>query len=206
MILKGRLRKLQLLDAGIMEDYWPITLDNYTGPKRPLRLIQKYIQKLPDIRKEGLSLLFYGVNNAGKTSAAMILAKAFLLNKLTACCTNLREMTDLFAQGWKSEDERRAFDAKVRDRDLLVIDDLLKELHNKATAAVLDSVLRHRSNRHMPFVITTNASMDELEAQYGPSFVALLQRRCISVQFDNNSKQAAKLVDRNLDLLDKLES
>ena len=145
MILKGRLRKSQLLDAGIMEDYWGLTLDAYTGPKRPCRMVRSYVAKMEDMRKEGMSFLFYGQNNAGKTTLAMILAKAFLLNKLTACCTNLREMTDLFAQGWKSEDERRAFDAKVRDRDLLVIDDLLKELHNKATATVLDSCLLYTS-------------------------------------------------------------
>lgn len=205
-MLKGRLRRSQLVEAGVLEDYWSLTLAKYHGPKRPCRLVTKYIDKLDEMRKEGLSFLFYGQNNAGKTTLAMILAKAFLLNKLTACCTNLREMTDLFAQGWKSEDERRAFDAKVRDRDLLVIDDLLKELHNKATAAVLDAVLRYRSNRRMPFVITTNASMDELEKQYGPSFVALLQRRCVAVQFDNNNKQAEKLVDRNLNLLERLEA
>jgi DNA replication protein DnaC len=205
-VITGRLRKSQLLDAGILEDYWTLTLDAYHGPKRPCRLVRQYIAKLTEMRKEGLSFLFYGQNNAGKTTLAMILAKAFLLNKLTAYCTNLRDMTDLFVQGWKSDDERRAFTDRVRDRDLLVIDDLLKELHNKATATVLDSVLRHRSNRHMPFVITTNASMDELEEQYGPSFVALLQRRCIAIQFDDNTKQSAKLVDRNLDLLQRLES
>jgi len=205
-MIKGRLRKSQLIDAGILEDYWSVTLDNYHGPKRPLRLVRQYIKKLDHMRAEGMSFMFYGVNNAGKTALAMVLAKAFLLNKLTATVTNLRDMTDLFAQGWKSDEERRHFDEKVRNCDLLVIDDLLKELHNKATASVLDAVLRYRSNRRMPFVITTNASLEELEQQYGPSFAALLQRRCLAVQFDDNDKQAAKLMNRNLDLLERLEA
>lgn len=203
-ILKGKVKKSTLINAGVHEDYIEATLASYRGPKVHRGHIYNYIRNMDQVRERGLSLLMFGENNSGKTTLSAILAKAFIIKGLTAKVTNLRDMTDLFTQSWKDASLKQEFDKAMRDVDLLVIDDLNKELHNKATATVLDSVLRYRSNRHKPFIITTNASIDELKEQYGPSFAALLERRCAVLEFKKSIKESDTLINKNLKLLESL--
>lgn len=198
------IKKSKLIAAGIHEDYFHVTLDNYRGPKHHKEHALNYISNMDEVRKHGLSLLLYGENNSGKTTLSCVIAKAFIINDYDVLVTNLREMTDIYAQGWQDVRVKQDFNTRIRNVGLLVIDDLNKELHNRATASVLDAVLRYRSNRHLPFIITTNASCDELREQYGNSFIALLERRCAFLEFKKSLKETDHLVNRNLALLDSL--
>lgn len=204
IVKEARLKKSTMLACGVYEDYFNVTLDNYRGNKNNLKHVEKYINNLDTVRKNGLSLLMIGDNNCGKTSLAMIIAKACLINGLSVKVTSLQEMTDMFTQTWQDNRSKADFNNVMRDRDLLVIDDLNKEFHNRATAAVLDFVIRHRSNRHLPFIITTNASTDELTGLYGKSFIALLHRRAAVLEFKPGMKDAEKLIDKNIAILHSL--
>lgn len=206
VVRKRKMRREALIAAGIFEDYHACTLANYRGPKIMRDRVRKYIDHLPKMFRTGLSFLMFGENNAGKTTLAMILAKAFLINDYSVCVTNLRELTDKFCRGWEDEDEKVDFDNRIKNSDFLVIDDLNKEFQNRMTASVLDTVLRHRSNRRLPFIITTNSLLDELENEYGRSIIALLERRCVMLEFKSQLKNAETLVNRNLAILDALDS
>lgn len=206
IITKGKLKKSQLIEAGVYEDYWNVTLAKYRGPKTPRMAVEKYIANIHRAKIKGLSFLFFGVNNSGKTSLAAILSKAYLLNGYSVCMTNLREMTNLFAEGWTDQEARQLFTQKIYDCDFLVIDDLNKEISNKATITVLDSVLRYRAARLRPFMITTNTDIEGLRELNGDSVLALVRRRCVAFEFKSSAKGADALVDKNLELLENLGS
>lgn len=198
-----KVRAAQLALCGIPSDYYQCTLTSYTGPRQHRDRVKKYISHLHRFYKEGLSFCFFGENNSGKTTLAMILAKAFLINGYRVRATDLRSVTDMYCN-WEEPGSKEDFIHNVQNVDFLVIDDLNKEFHNRMTHAVLDAVLRHRSNNHLPFAVTTNASVDQLEELYGPSIVALLERRAVMLEFQRDLKNADALVDKNLKLLDSI--
>lgn len=192
-----------LQDSGITPDYYDKTLSGYTGPSRHAARVSKYIKNIETYKNKGLSFLFYGTNNSGKTTLAMILCKAFLLEGLTCHVTSLRQLTDTFCKGWEDRSLIEHYEKRIKSCGLLVIDDLNKEFQNRMTAAVLDEVLRHRSNELLPFIVTTNCSPDQLGELYGPSFIALLERRAVFCEFKGKLKGSESLIDRNLKLLEE---
>lgn len=204
-VRKKAINKHLLLDAGITEDYHHIKLSEYTGPRLWKKRVNNYINNLAQMRKTGMSFLFYGTNNTGKTTLAMILAKAYLINGYSVTVTSLREMTDTYCSSWTDRSAIIDIDRRIKNCDFLVIDDLNKEFQNRMTTAVLDEVLRHRSNRLLPFAITTNLAKEQLLEIYGPSFVALLERRAVECEFKNNLPNSEALIKKNLALLDSLD-
>lgn len=194
-----------LENVGINEDYYYITLSNYTGPKRYKEMVSKYLLKHAAALKEGIGFFMYGDNNSGKTSLAMIMAKFMLLNGYAVQVTTVRDMTDMYAQGWSDPAIGLQFNNRFRDVDFLVVDDLNKEFKNRATQACLDLVLRWRSNRLLPTVLTTNLCPEDLEAEYGRSIVALIERRSIPLEFISGDLTSDALVDRNLNILEAIE-
>lgn len=201
---KKKVSEHVLLECGIGRDYHKLRLADYRGPQLYKRRIEKYVEHIDQMRKEGLSFLFWGSNNTGKTTLAAIICKAYLINGYSPYITNLRDMTDTYCSAWYDRSQIVEFDTRVKNCDFLVIDDLNKEFQNRMTGVVLDEVLRHRSNMLLPFAITTNASPTQLNEEYGSSFSALLERRCVSLEFAKRAKNSESLVTKNLDILDSL--
>lgn len=203
--LCGKVSKVLLSRVGIPEDYFYVTLDKYTGPKRYKELVSKYLNHHKFSTSEGLGFFMYGANNSGKTTLAMIMAKFMLLNGYTVRVAMLRDIADVYAQGWSDPAVNMDFICNYRDVDFLVIDDLNKEFKNRATLAALDLVLRHRSNKLLPTVVTTNLCPEDVEAEYGRSVGALLERHFVPMEFLDGNLTSDRLIDRNLKLLEALE-
>ena len=72
--------KADLIAAGIYEDYHNCSLTNYRGPEEVRKALKGYIMNLEDMRDKGGSFFMWGKWNLGKTTAGMILGKAYLIN------------------------------------------------------------------------------------------------------------------------------
>ena len=119
------------------------------------------------------SLLLTGNTGTGKTFLASCIARrvmdrgySVLYLSATDAFTILRQDTWAF----KDEEDDDTFENEkakmMTDCDLMIIDDLGTEMTNSFTVASLFSLLNERFLRKRPVIISTNLSLEELQARY----------------------------------------
>lgn len=156
----------------------------------PLEALNRYGAKQHEYLRAGVGMVLYGPNGNGKTMAAVLLAKNALAHGLLVHFTYFSEMLSIFSSGWKSEDAKDWFHAKIKGAHLLVIDDVGKEMKqglqgNVSNMArhVIDEVLRFRYSACLPTVLTTNAPMDDMATLYGMGVFSLMSENALQVRF-----------------------
>jgi DNA replication protein DnaC len=82
-----------------------------------------------------------------------------------------------------NHDAREWLNRRVKNVQLLVIDDALKE-YGKAEAipVFFDNLIRHRTRRNLPTIISTNGTIEDFETRYGKSTVSLLRGKSIPLR------------------------
>lgn len=143
-----------------------------------------YIERLDQYRDVGLGLVLTGPKGTGKTLLAHLILKEAIGKGVDVYATTFTQMIDEFAGGWRSEDQSRWFNARVRDAGLLFVDDLGRE-RNKGEGTVgenmLETVVRHRVACLLPTIITTNIEPGNIGHTYGGHTVSLLSESALSI-------------------------
>jgi DNA replication protein DnaC len=158
--------------------------------EEPRAALERYGAKQHEYLRAGIGMVMYGPNGNGKTMAAVMLAKNAMAHGLLIHFATFSEVIDTFASGWKSEEVKDWFHAKIKGAHLLVIDDVGKEMMqglqgNVSNVArhVIDDVLRFRYSSGLPTVITTNDPLDDLATRYGMGVLSLMKENAIEVRF-----------------------
>lgn len=164
-------------------------------------IVTPYIANFKSVKEKGLSLLFVGKNNGGKTTAATQIAMG--LHKkgyLTYYCT-FPQLHRLHGESFHDEKKLELFNA-IREVDLLIVDELGKEhTHSDSTRYLADTFLKSREENLLPTIIITNKPIQDLRpdegkksfGDYGTSFWAMLGERYRIVAFrDSNLRYANK--------------
>ena len=84
-----------------------------------------------------------------------------------------------------TQKKRRRYEERIRDVDFLMIDDVGKEMRvskNGLTEMVFDNLIRYRSFRNKPMILTTNSDIESVENVYGKSIVSLLYGKFIPIR------------------------
>lgn len=194
-VLKPTLYEKSLLKSGILEEFWPLSLDDYAGNTAPLESVKTYIRQLSTAREQGIGLFLYGTNGTGKTMLAVCVLKAALAKGFSAQMTSLGGVIQMLTDGWHEPEKRRAFEARVRDVDFLLIDDIGKEYRAGSgfTEMAFDNLIRYRTFRNKPILLTTNADSESVASVYGKSLMSLLQGKFLPVQFIDTDYRRTKL-------------
>ena len=126
---------------------------------------------------EGYGFYLHGQFNTGKSAAACILARDFVLR---AHKVLFLKVSDVPRVRFHEGEEGEALDARLRASDLLVLDDLGSERFrlDSAAGAALEEVARVMYDRQRPIIYTSNKSWDEFHHTYAtvPAFVSVVQR------------------------------
>ena len=166
------------MEAGILEEYQRLGIGNYRGnvASEIIIAVEKYIARLSKMKKTGLGLYFLGPNGTGKTGLMCEVLKGVCDKGYTAIFSTLSGLADKFAEGWKSDKAKKEFVTFVRSIDFLGIDDIGKEYRGKTEfiITVFDRVLRYRSMRCRPTLITSNIGPEKIRLVYGDSIASLL--------------------------------
>lgn len=182
---RPKLTEKKMLSAGILEEFWNLDIDQFKGNEAVTKVVHEYLDNLDNARKHGISIFFYGTNGTGKTFLGVEVLKEALRKGYSAQFTSLGGVIQALTDGWYDAEKRRRYEERIRDVDFLMIDDVGKEMRvskNGLTEMVFDNLIRYRSFRNKPMILTTNSDIESVENVYGKSIVSLLHGKFIPIR------------------------
>lgn len=118
----------------------------------------KYVENFDKLKADGLGLLYFGSVGYGKTYIAASIANA-LIDKGHSCY--MGSMASIAAIMSESS-SKREFLKELTEYELFIIDDLGAERDSSYMNEVVYLITDRRYHAHLPTIITTNMTGDEL--------------------------------------------
>lgn len=167
------------LNANIGLLYQRLDWDDFVVNTSALEGVFGYLIRHERMMRAGIGMTFIGPVGTGKTMLASLVGKAAVRLGYRVWFTTFAALIEMYTSGWRQEDERRRFERRVVESDLLILDDIGKEFRTKTNLAesTFDFVLRQRAISLRPTILTTNMTKDELEEGYGQAIFSLLIER-----------------------------
>lgn len=128
---------------------------------------QKSLNFVNNFGSDYQNLLFYGTVGTGKSMLSSCIAGDLLRRGFSVLYFSSSALIDSLAKstfergGGSSTDSNSIYECQ-----LLIIDDLGTEMTNSFTVAALFALLNERFLRKKPVIISTNLSLEELQARY----------------------------------------
>lgn len=119
---------------------------------------QRYVDHWDEMLAENIGILFYGSVGTGKTFYASCIANALLERRVAATATSFPRLLNLL-QG--AQEKQRLLDSLARYK-LLILDDLGVERDSTFGLEQIFNIIDARSHVHLPIIVTTNLTMEEL--------------------------------------------
>ena len=181
---KASEKRLHLLykRAGIMELWWDKSLEDFKGDKKVLVHVMEYIENLETNLASGRGLFFIGANGVGKTYLTTSIMKEAIEQGYTVQFSSLGGLVELFTAGWHSQDEKKRFQRKIRNVNLLAVDDVGKEHRGGSglSEIIFDNLIRYRVQRKKTTLLTSNQNPKDVKTIYGNSIASLLNE-CVRI-------------------------
>ena len=179
-------RQERILRAGIPKRYQWCTFDAIASCGIPPKLAENFaVAKAYAIDLErqmaaGHGLLLTGPCGQLKTTMACAIAIKALESHHSAFFVSMPELLNRLLQ----EPQDGSFLAKVRDREIVILDDLGMEYQSKKNdwmKGQVDSIITYRYNELKPTIITTNLGADQIIRRYDTRFFDRLRDSCYAI-------------------------
>lgn len=127
-----------------------------------------YAEHFDEYAKRGVGVIFIGPVGTMKTSMAAAIAQHLLRNGRSAMFVPLAELFDNLVRMSKQKDnaEYLAFESRLKETSLLILDDLGTEYPGDWIRNKVDAIISNRYNRMRPICITTNLVPGEIAGRY----------------------------------------
>lgn len=166
----------ELMKAGIVSDYWSLTLADLDIDISTKKMVQLYVKNLENAKSRGLGMLLLGANGIGKTSLMAEIGKEAIVNgysvRYVTLSTYLKALFDK---------DREAIE-NIERGEFLLVDELDKKQGKFADA--VDSFLRSMFSQNKSLILGTNWNEDEIGEKLGQSIHSLLKRRCEFIEME----------------------
>lgn len=145
--------------------------------------VEKYVTNQEYMRR-GIGLFLIGDVGVGKTLVGTLCLKDFVTHGYSCFAVEFAEMIDMYASSWRSKEERERFHRKVIGSQVLLLDDVGREMrrNNDLPEATFDLVLRTRVRHGRSTIVTTNMEPEELGTGYGAPVLSLLREKSITIR------------------------
>lgn len=199
----------RMLKSGILEEFWDLDIKDYRGKPEVVNVLKDYMENLNNARTKGISLFLYGSNGTGKTFLGVEMLKEAIRQGYSAQFASLGGIIQALTDGWYDSNKKLLYEKKIRDVDFLMIDDVGKEMRvskSGLTEVVFDNLIRYRTFRNKPMILTTNSDIESVENAYGKSIVSLLYGKFLPVKIVGQDYRKTKLSGSVLDRLKGIEN
>lgn len=127
------------------------------------RVCKRYVDKWEAMRKGNYGLLLWGEVGGGKTFFAACIANALLEKGVNVMMTTIPNLEAAMNSNYRKE--RRNVLDKVKEADLLILDDVgVGRMNSTALEASYD-IVNERYKAQKPLIITTNLTMIEIKEE-----------------------------------------
>lgn len=192
------------LAAGIGMTYQRLDWEDYTGPPEAVDKLLKYMDLRDSFLHRGMGLYFMGSYGTGKTMLANLALKELVKDGYRCWATTFSQTVEMFTAGWSDKAEQAYFQQKFINSQVLLLDDLGKELTGtrlKLAETTFDAILRQRVQAGRATIITTNMTPADLEEGYGSAALSLVREKSIELTFAGddfrgsaNSREVAEVL------------
>lgn len=168
------LRDLSLFDYTFAHD---------SGENPVMEKAYAYVRNWEDAYRNNTGLLLFGDVGTGKSFFAACIANALLEQDIPVLMTSFPRILN---SGWSFED-RAYFLSRLKDYDLLILDDLGAERGSDYALEQVYSVVDARYRSRKPMIVTTNLKLSEMknprDIEHGRIFSRILER-CAPILFE----------------------
>ena len=183
-------RHKHYLNAGIGATYQFLDWTDFYNveAQNALSQVGYWVQSLDENVESGRGMFIWSeANGTGKSMLGALALKRCIYAGYRCYMTTFQNMLSSMKSGWKDADYDRWYRNKIDSAQVLMIDDLGKEMvdnsaFNKEFAKqTLDSLLRTRTQQGRPTLFTSNFRPNGLSQQYGMAVSSLLQESVMGV-------------------------
>jgi DNA replication protein DnaC len=178
----------RMLHSGIGLALQRLDWDDGNGiPPEPFARVTRYADNVERYVHAGIGLVLSGeARGVGKTMCAALVLKDLICNHgVHGYMTTFSALLDAYTDGWPSPAARADFVARIRNAQVLLIDDLGREQRGRISVAgsALEDLVRHRCQHALPTLLTTNLTQAEIASGYGGHVVSVLAEAALVVDF-----------------------
>lgn len=198
------LRKYGLVGAKYKE--YTLANDNQSNPGFT-KLVKAYVNKWDEIKAKNLGMLLYGDVGTGKTFYAVAIANALIDKGFSALVTNISSLIAQIQQtNFDQVENRRVWD-RIRNVELLVIDDLAAESSSPFRQEQTYNIINTRYMSGKPLIVTTNLSLEQIKGETDLSQKRIFDRvleMCTPLKINGNSQRRKQDKEKQNELLEVL--
>ena len=172
--------------------YLQAKLEDLKNNKGLQETCTKYLKNWEKIKPLGLGYYFWGNVGAGKTYTAAILANELMKRHFVEVL--FLKMPEAVARikktfgSDKQNPDKNMFE-KMREVEMLILDDLGIEKVSDWLADKIYQVVEHRYSNNLPMIITSNQSLDDLAKIYREQVSSRITEKTKSIQFTQKDKR-----------------
>lgn len=156
-----------------------------------------YMRHRMPISKLG-GICFFGSNGVGKTMLACIILKEAYKLRYTARRVTFIDYMSQYTLAWSAHnlEEKEAAEDNLYNNykavEFLVLEEIGKEVDSKASAPILEDLLRYREDNGLVTIICSNISPLDISKRYGASVESLLRGNTTPIKITGIDKRASK--------------
>jgi DNA replication protein DnaC len=184
-LIRKELEPFDMHMMGVGRRYWHVELAKIDPSFDYRETISKYIEKVREHVLAGRGLLFHGEYAGGKTSAAVIVAKAVVMHGGTVYFIEVPELSDVKI-GTRPFDENTTIWERMMKVDVLILDDIGSEYGTPWSKQLVERAIRLRANAKKPIIGTTNR-FGELRTIYGEGVVSVMTSSMLPVLIEGKN-------------------
>lgn len=173
---------------GVGKRFWHVSVDQIPETAHYRKELDRYLQNLEENVRSGVGMMFYGDYRKGKTSSAVILAKAVVAYGGTSYFIRSDDLVSSVLEK-KEFDQDQTVMQRLDTVDLLVVDDLGAEHTGKShfNVALLEKIVRYRYDNRKALVLTVNLSPKNLVEVYGEGTLKVIKSMMRVVEVDGTN-------------------
>jgi DNA replication protein DnaC len=187
--IRERQEAVRTLQVELPKKFWNKSFKNFETTNKELKEFKETAIKYAKAKawNNGSSLFINGNYGTGKTHIAAAITRQAIYQGQSVLFLTGSRLTGTI------EEIRDKF-KKMKNLDLIILDDLGEEIKNKIILNEIFSLINHRYEAEKGFIITTNKSPEEFESQLigGRTFDRIYERSLIITLEETKSMRKQK--------------